>query len=103
MITDFNGKTFLFTVQMEGSRSTAQSFWNYGRGALDFIPTFGAYQLATRYIYLQSGLYPPGTASFISIVHICVFHIFKVGDPSTRCLGFKYPHTLNQTLVLENI
>eukprot|EP00112_Aurelia_sp_Birch-Aquarium-sp1_P018414 Seg4392.1 transcript_id=Seg4392.1/GoldUCD/mRNA.D3Y31 product="Transmembrane protein 209" protein_id=Seg4392.1/GoldUCD/D3Y31 len=35
-------------VQMEGGRSTAQSFWNYGRGALDFIPTFGAYQLATR-------------------------------------------------------
>eukprot|EP00795_Rhopilema_esculentum_P002425 gene2425-18078_t len=33
-------------AQFEGSWST--SFWNYGRGALDFLPSFGIYQLATR-------------------------------------------------------
>lgn len=39
---------FLVLAQFDSSRNATQSFWNYGRSALDFLPNFGIYQLATR-------------------------------------------------------
>lgn len=38
----------ILRAQLDSPHSSSQSLWSYGRGALDFIPSFGSYQLAIR-------------------------------------------------------